>query len=227
MNAKKRILGGAILTALAGTGAYFCSNNDDKLQTSYEKTSIEQSIRAEQSEQDFLDIIAKPYLGERTLEQEIAKETPAEKKPESLDERVKRLSDLFEKYYVTTNEIRRSYDRENHIGKIKTSEGNEIKYSLEKDKLFFKFTPKMLLAIKFQYDHGQINIVRWRVEEKNREDDLVLFQELNGPLTALSQTYKENSLETKEIKSNSEVSGFLRWNDLVSNIITRHPELFK
>ncbi len=227
MNTKKRILGGAILTALAGTSAYFCSNND-KTQIDYERNFIEQPNRVEQSEIDFPEIIPSPYLGEKTLEQEIiGEETTKPVKIESLDERISRLSDLLEKYYVTTNEIRRNYDLESHRGEIKTSEGKEIKYSLEKNRLFFRFTPKMVLAIKFQYDQGQINIVRWRVDENDRQDDLVLSRELNGQLNVITRKYEKEPSEIRDIKSNSEVSGFMRWNEIVSNIITRHPELFR
>ncbi len=221
MNAKKRILGGAILTALAGTGAYFCSNNDDKLQTSYEETPIEQSIRAEQSEQDFLDIIAKPYRPEKdTILEDIIQENPLIK-TESIDEKIKRLSDLFEENYKQSITIQRDYDSKNHDGKIINADRTEWNYKWKDGKIEIIFNSDMAVKLRYDYVNEKVDIRRVYLFEKGK-DFLVIKKDKDHIVAYTHEKLMSDKKSEKKIENLEDIRGFTIWEDIIYDIIRRH-----
>ncbi len=235
MNAKKRILGGAILTALAGTGAYFCSNNDDKSPRPYEKTSIEQSIRAEQSEQDFLDIIAKPYRPEKdTILEDVintredkTKDYPPikrEKDLESLEDKFNRISTQFSKSYHSIATIQRDYESKYSEGKLIDTNGDKLVYLLEPGKIHIaRLGTKNGTRFIFKYDGEKVITNKWEVFEKDK-NLLEIRQNNESAVAYLRPDLYSDSISSKKIETAEEIQRFTIWDNLIRDIILLHPD---
>ncbi len=224
MDIKKRILGGAILTALAGTSAYFCSNNDTT-QINYERNLIEKQNTNEESELNLSRIIPSPYLGEKTLETEIKKEETAKPvKSETLDERISRLSNLFEDNYKRSTTIYRDFESDKSEGKINTYDGKSWYYKLSDGNLLIIFDSENLGA-EFKYidRNGNVDLRRVNIFERGR-DLLIIKTEKDSNFTKAYTRGGTSSEVTnsKEMENAKDIHGIMIWKGLIPDILRMH-----